>query len=96
MQVVILAGWLGTRLSGKTIGIPKPMVTAGGDPILLQLKEFLDNEFSYRDGHSNIDLGSPLAHHKRVGKIGTVTAIRPPVRAIFKEDTHSHIQESGK
>ena len=34
MQVVILAGWLGTRLSEVTTIKPKPMVEIGGKPIL--------------------------------------------------------------
>lgn len=158
MQVVILAGGLGTRLSEETVNIPKPMVSIGGDPILLHLmkyyasyghtdfvialgykgyiiKEFFANyllhksdldihlgensiemlnrpqekwrvqlidtgqetatggrllklrdvladEFmlTYGDGLSNVDLESLVAHHKKHGKIGTVTAVRPPAR----------------
>jgi glucose-1-phosphate cytidylyltransferase len=34
MQVVILAGWLGTRLSEETVIKPKPMVEIGWKPIL--------------------------------------------------------------
>jgi glucose-1-phosphate cytidylyltransferase len=34
MKVIILAGGFGTRLSEYTEGIPKPMVTIGGKPIL--------------------------------------------------------------
>jgi len=37
MQVVILAGGLGTRLSEETVNIPKPMVTIGEDPILIHI-----------------------------------------------------------
>lgn len=158
MQVVILAGGLGTRLSEETVSIPKPMVAIGEDPILLhlmryyasyghtkfvialgykgyvikeffsnyrlhksdlrvnlshnsvemingpdekwdvqlidtgqdtatggrllKLKEHLEDEFmlTYGDGLSNVDLDALLTHHKRVGKIGTVTAVRPPAR----------------
>ncbi len=34
MQVVILAGGLGTRLSEETVLRPKPMIEIGGKPIL--------------------------------------------------------------
>ena len=40
MQVVILAGGLGTRLSEETISIPKPMVPIGEDPIIVHLMRF--------------------------------------------------------
>ena len=34
MQVVILAGGLGTRISEETVVKPKPMVEIGPEPIL--------------------------------------------------------------
>ena len=34
MKAVVLAGWLGTRLSEETVTKPKPMVEIGGKPIL--------------------------------------------------------------
>lgn len=40
MQVVILAGGLGTRLSEETVAIPKPMVTIGEDPIIVHLMRY--------------------------------------------------------
>ena len=40
MQVVILAGGLGTRLSEETDLIPKPMVRIGPDPILVHLMRY--------------------------------------------------------
>ena len=40
MQVVILAGGLGTRLSEETVSIPKPMVTIGNDPIIVHLMRY--------------------------------------------------------
>lgn len=137
MQVVILAGGLGTRLSEETDLIPKPMVRIGNIPILLHImnfyssfghKEFvvalgykseviieyfednknselnitlvdtgldtstggriklledqLDAEFmlTYGDGLSNVNIDDLLKHHKRFGKIATVTAVRPPAR----------------
>lgn len=40
MQVIILAGGLGTRLSEETSLIPKPMVTIGQDPILVHIMRY--------------------------------------------------------
>lgn len=43
MQVVILAGGLGTRLAEETISIPKPMVTIGDFPIILHLMRYFSS-----------------------------------------------------
>jgi glucose-1-phosphate cytidylyltransferase len=137
MQVVILAGGFGTRLSEETDLIPKPMVRIGNIPMLEHIMNFyskyghndfvvalgykaeiiqeyfkenrkpgrtinlvdtgletstggrikklenkLDNEFmlTYGDGLSNVNIENLLDHHKRFGKIATVTAVRPPAR----------------
>ena len=137
VQVVILAGGFGTRLSEETDLIPKPMVRIGGLPILQhiinfysrfghkdfvialgykaeviieyfksnenfgldiklvdtgletstggrikKLKDILADEFmlTYGDGLSNVNIDELLDHHKKFGKIATVTAVRPPAR----------------
>jgi len=137
MQVVILAGGFGTRLSEETDSIPKPMVRIGGIPILQHIMNYyssfghndfvvalgykaevvqnyfenfpksnwnltledtgletstggrikrlehqLDDEFmlTYGDGLSNVNIEQLLEHHKRFGKLATVTAVRPPAR----------------
>jgi glucose-1-phosphate cytidylyltransferase len=137
MQVVILAGGFGTRISEETDLIPKPMVRIGNNPILQHIMNFyssfghkdfvvalgykaeviveyfetnknselniklvdtgldtstggrikllenqLDKEFmlTYGDGLSNVNIDNLLKHHKRFGKIATVTAVRPPAR----------------
>ena len=137
MQVVILAGGFGTRLSEETDLIPKPMVRIGSIPILHHImnyyaefghKEFivalgykaeviqeyfkniknldwninlvdtglktstggrikkledrLEDEFmlTYGDGLSNVNIKNLLDHHRRFGKLATVTAVRPPAR----------------
>jgi glucose-1-phosphate cytidylyltransferase len=137
MQVVILAGGFGTRLSEETDLIPKPMVRIGNIPILQhiinyylnfghsdfvialgykseviteyfkgasnsganiklidtgletstggrikKLENLLDEEFmlTYGDGLSNVNIDRLIDHHRRFGKIATVTAVRPPAR----------------
>jgi len=137
VQVVILAGGFGTRLSEETDLIPKPMVRIGNIPILQhiinyysgfghtdfvialgykadviveyfeatksldlniklvdtgletstggrikKLVDILDDEFmlTYGDGLSNVNIDDLLNHHRRFGKIATVTAVRPPAR----------------
>ncbi len=137
MQVVILAGGFGTRLSEETDLIPKPMVRIGDIPILQhiidfysgyghkdfvialgykanvvieyfelnknsglnirlvdtgletstggrikELRDILENEFmlTYGDGLSNVNIDELLNHHRRFGKVATVTAVRPPAR----------------
>jgi glucose-1-phosphate cytidylyltransferase len=137
MQVVILAGGFGTRLSEETDLIPKPMVRIGDIPILQhiinyysefghtdfvialgykadviikyfgttknlglniklvdtgletstggrikKLEDVLEDEFmlTYGDGLSNVNINDLLDHHRRFGKIATVTAVRPPAR----------------
>jgi glucose-1-phosphate cytidylyltransferase len=137
VQVVILAGGFGTRLSEETDLIPKPMVRIGNIPILQHIMNFysgfghkdfvvalgykadviteyfdseknpelniklvntgletstggrikkledqLDEEFmlTYGDGLSNVNIDELLDHHRRFGKIATVTAVRPPAR----------------
>jgi glucose-1-phosphate cytidylyltransferase len=48
MQVVILAGGLGTRLSEETSIKPKPMVEVGGKPILWHIMK-LYSHHGYKD-----------------------------------------------
>ena len=48
MEVVILCGGKGTRLSEYTQFIPKPMIEIGGKPILMHLMEFYAS-FGHRD-----------------------------------------------
>jgi glucose-1-phosphate cytidylyltransferase len=137
VQVIILAGGFGTRLSEETDLIPKPMVRIGNIPILEHIMNFysgfghkdfvvalgykadviiqhfetaknlefnvklvdtgldtstggrikklmdvLDDEFmlTYGDGLSNVNIDDLMEHHRRFGKIATVTAVRPPAR----------------
>ena len=48
MQVVIMAGGRGTRLSEETVNVPKPMVKIGDVPILLHLMRYFSSF-----GHNN-------------------------------------------
>ncbi len=49
-----------------------------------RLKEYLKNDqtfmLTYGDGVANIDIKTLVEFHKSHGKIGTVTAVRPPAR----------------
>ena len=48
MEVIILCGGKGTRLSEYTQSIPKPMIEIGGKPILLHLMKFYAS-FGHKD-----------------------------------------------
>jgi glucose-1-phosphate cytidylyltransferase len=48
MQVVILAGGLGSRLAEETVKIPKPMVEVDGRPIIMHVMDIY-SEFGFRD-----------------------------------------------
>ena len=141
MDVVILCGGKGTRLSEETVMRPKPMVEIGGKPILWHImkyyslfgfnrfilalgykadyiKKYFSNDISayedkwdielvdtglntlkggrikkiepflktdnfhltYGDGLSNVDLKDLVKFHFNHGKLGTVSAVRPPSR----------------
>jgi glucose-1-phosphate cytidylyltransferase len=48
-----------------------------------RVAEFIGNEtfmLTYGDGVADIDLGLLVQHHRRQGKLATVTAVRPPSR----------------
>jgi D-glycero-alpha-D-manno-heptose 1-phosphate guanylyltransferase len=57
IQVVVLAGGLGSRLAGHTNGLPKPMVDFGGTPflerILLEIKKHAIEEITLAVGHQS-------------------------------------------
>jgi glucose-1-phosphate cytidylyltransferase len=57
MQVVILAGGFGTRLSEETDLLPKPMIRIGDDPILLHIMryyaKFGHNDFLIAAGYKS-------------------------------------------
>jgi glucose-1-phosphate cytidylyltransferase len=57
MQVVILAGGLGTRLSEETDLIPKPMVLIGPDPILVHIMRYYASF-----GHQNFVIAAGYKH----------------------------------
>jgi glucose-1-phosphate cytidylyltransferase len=50
---------------------------------LLRLREMLDDDtfmLTYGDGVADIDINALLAFHRNHGRIGTITAVRPPAR----------------
>lgn len=89
-----LAGSLSIDLrSGKVDGFDKELedwklhlidtgvqTNTGGR--IKRMKPYLRETFfmTYGDGVSNVDLKALLAHHRRCGKLATLTAVRPPAR----------------
>ena len=61
-----------------------------------KLEPWLNDEtfmVTYGDGVSNIDLKALLEHHRNSGRLGTVSAVRPPARfgeLIFDGDAIAH------
>lgn len=50
---------------------------------LKRLSELLDGEtfmMTYGDGVANVDIPAALAFHKKMGRLATITAVRPPAR----------------
>lgn len=50
---------------------------------ILRLKDWIDNQpfmVTYGDGIGNVDIQALVSFHQSHGKIGTVTAVRPPAR----------------
>lgn len=58
MQVVLLAGGLGSRLAEETVRIPKPMVEVGGRPIMLHVMDIYSHwghhDFVIASGYKSI------------------------------------------
>ena len=58
MQVVLLAGGLGSRLSEETVRIPKPMVEIGGRPIMLHVMDIYSHwghhDFVVASGYKSV------------------------------------------
>lgn len=58
MQVVLLAGGLGSRLAEETVRIPKPMVEVGGRPIMLHVMDIYSHwghrEFVIASGYKAV------------------------------------------
>ena len=50
---------------------------------LMRVREYLDREhfcFTYGDGLADVNITELLAHHRRTGRLATVTAVQPPGR----------------
>lgn len=50
---------------------------------LRRVREYLDNEsfcFTYGDGVADVDVTTLIAHHRSLGRFGTVAAVQPPGR----------------
>jgi len=71
------------RLDGKICFIDTGQETNTGGRIA-RIKKYIRNDedffVTYGDGLSNIDFHKLYEHHKRMGKIGTISAVRPVYR----------------
>ena len=50
---------------------------------LKRVRDYVKDEtfcFTYGDGVSNVDVTSLVAHHKKFGRLATLTAVQPPGR----------------
>lgn len=102
MNVVILAGGLGTRLAEETESRPKPMVEIGGRPILWHIMQHY-GRYGFRDfhvalGYKGVDIKRFFVeHHTLSGDItvelatGRVTVTSPKVA-----DWKVHLVETGE
>ncbi len=82
-------------------GAPEPwrvtLVDTGADTMtggrLKRVKQFIGNEtfmLTYGDGLSDVDINALLAHHKKSGKLATVTGVLPPGRfGVLELDNHN-------
>lgn len=79
--------------SGKVDGLDKEVedwrlhlidtgVTTNTGGRIKRMKPFIHETFfmTYGDGVCNVDLNALLAHHRKCGKVATLTAVRPPAR----------------
>ena len=48
LEVVILAGGLGTRISEESYLKPKPMIEIGGKPIIWHIMKYYSNHQTYK------------------------------------------------
>jgi glucose-1-phosphate cytidylyltransferase len=90
---VVAAGYKGEMLTAYFEGLSArrrawhvEVVDTGAETMtggrLLRLREWLQHEpfmLTYGDGLANIDLAALLAHHASHGRIGTLTAVHPPM-----------------
>jgi glucose-1-phosphate cytidylyltransferase len=65
---------------------------------ILRLKDHLEDDFflTYGDGLSDVNLDQLINHHKKEGKLATVTAVRPPARFGSLEVENGRVKKFGE
>jgi glucose-1-phosphate cytidylyltransferase len=65
---------------------------------ILRLKDHLEDDFflTYGDGLSDVNLEQLINHHKKEGKLATVTAVRPPARFGSLEVENGRVKKFGE
>lgn len=101
MDIIILAGGLGTRLSEETVNIPKPLVEIGDKPIIWHIMKYYDH-FGYNDfivctGYKGFMLKEFFSHYWQYNSdicintaTNTTTLLMPP-----SEDWNVSVIDTG-
>ncbi len=101
MQVVLLAGGLGTRLAEKTQSLPKPMVTIGDKPLLWHLMKFYSHfgfrKFVFALGYKNEVIKSYFSDPKHWADSMRMVGVDGALETYFEDlpPWEIHLQDTG-
>lgn len=106
-EFIIAAGYLGNVLfeyfatlktDWNITVLDTGLNTLTGGRIKMCIEKDTDELFyvTYGDGLGNVNLGDLFAHHKAMGKIATVTCVRPPARFGVLEKNEGLVTHFGE
>lgn len=106
-EFIIAAGYLGNVLFEYSATLKTDwnitvldtgLNTLTGGRIKMCIEKDTDKLFyvTYGDGLGNVNLGDLFAHHKAMGKIATVTCVRPPARFGVLEKNEGLVTHFGE